>query len=141
MKIAIYGRQFNDTALPYIQQVFDNLAQHNAEIYVHHLLAGYLSGRIVTTTYHVLPADASLKGFIDVFLTIGGDGTLLDMVTLIRDTGIPVIGINFGRLGFLASVNKADIAAAIYAVVNKEFTLDSRGLLSIESEHNVLGNN
>jgi NAD+ kinase len=137
MKIAIYGRQFNDTALPYIQQVLDNLAQHNAEIYVHHLLAGYLSERMVTTTYNVLQPDSTLKGFIDVFLTIGGDGTLLDMVTLIRDTGIPVIGINFGRLGFLASVNKADIAAAIYAVVNRQFTIDSRDLLNIESEQNM----
>jgi NAD+ kinase len=139
MKIAIYGRQFNDTALPYIQQVFDNLAQHNAEIYVHHLLEGYLSGRIVTNSYNILGPGTNLKGLIDVFLTIGGDGTLLDMVTLIRDTGIPVIGINFGRLGFLASVNKNDIAAAIYAVVNKQFTLDSRELLNIDSDTNVFG--
>src|SRR4051812_46855216 len=98
MKIAIYGRQFNDTALPYIQQVFDNLAQHNAEIYVHHLLEGYLTGRIVTANYNILQPGTDLKGLIDVFLTIGGDGTLLDMVSLIRDSGIPVIGINFGRL-------------------------------------------
>ncbi|MES2276853.1 MAG: NAD kinase [Bacteroidota bacterium] len=139
MKIAIYGRQFNDTALPYIQQVFDNLAQHQAEIYVHHLLEVHLSGRIVTTPYQILDQGTNLKGFIDVFLTIGGDGTLLDMVTLIRDSGIPVIGINFGRLGFLASVNKNDIAAAIYAVVNKQFTLDSRELLKIESDGNVFG--
>ncbi|QKJ29104.1 NAD kinase [Mucilaginibacter mali] len=139
MKIAIYGRQFNDTALPYIQQVFDNLAQHQAEIYVHHQLEVHLSGRIVTTPYKILEKGATLKGFIDVFLTIGGDGTLLDMVSLIRDSGIPVIGINFGRLGFLASVNKNDIAAAIYAVVNKQFTLDSRDLLNIESEVKIFG--
>jgi NAD+ kinase len=139
MKIAIYGRQFNDTALPYIQQVFDNLAQHQAEIYVHHLLEGYLAGRINTVAYTILEQGTDLKGLIDVFLTIGGDGTLLDMVTLIRDTGIPVIGINFGRLGFLASVNKNDIAAAIYAVVNKQFTLDSRELLNIESGNNIFG--
>jgi NAD+ kinase len=139
MNIAIYGRQFNDTALPYIQQVFDNLTQHQAEIYVHFQLETYLSGRIATAGYKVLEQGADLRGLIDIFLTIGGDGTLLDMVSLIRDTGIPVIGINFGRLGFLASVNKNDIAAAIYAVVNRQFTLDSRELLSIESEGDVFG--
>ena len=139
MKIAIYGRQFNDTALPYIQQVFDNLVQHQAQIYVHRVLECHLAGRIVTPTYNILEPGTDLKGLIDVFLTIGGDGTLLDMVTLIRDSGIPVIGINFGRLGFLASVNKNDIAAAIYAVINKQFTLDSRELLNIESESNVFG--
>src|SRR6185312_13871782 len=116
-----------------------NLTQHQAEVYVHYLLSGYLSDKIVTTPYQVLEKGASLKGFIDVFLTIGGDGTLLDMVSLIRDSGIPVIGINFGRLGFLASVNKNDIAAAIYAVVNKQFTLDSRDLLNIESDGKIFG--
>ena len=60
-------------------------------------------------------------------------------VTLIRDSGIPVIGINFGRLGFLASINKNDIAAAINAVVNKQFTLDSRELLRIDSELEIFG--
>jgi len=139
MKIAIYGRQFNDTALPYIQQVFDNLTQHNAEIYVHHLLEGYLAGRIITNSYQILHQGEELKGLIDVVLTLGGDGTLLDMVTLIRDSGIPVIGINFGRLGFLASVNKNDIAAAIYAVVNRQFSLDSRELLNIDSDKSIFG--
>src|SRR6201996_7807220 len=135
MKIAVYGRPFNDAAvLPFIQQVFDNLAQHGVEIYVHHQLNEYLSGKINTVAYNILNAGEPIKGLIDLFLTLGGDGTLLDMVALIRDSGVPVIGINFGRLGFLASVNKSDIAAAIHAVVNKQFTLDSRGLLSIESD-------
>jgi NAD+ kinase len=80
-----------------------------------------------------------IKGVVDVFITLGGDGTLLDMVSVIRDSGVPVIGINFGRLGFLASVNKNDISAAIHAVINNEYTLDGRGLLSIESELNVFG--
>jgi NAD+ kinase len=139
MRIAVYGRQFNDSAaLPFIQQVFDSLSQHEVEIYVHHQLNEYLGDKISNVSYHVLRNGDRIKGFIDVFLTLGGDGTLLDMVALIRDSGVPVIGINFGRLGFLASVNKSDIAAAIHAVVNKHFTLDSRGLLSISSEQFVL---
>ena len=140
MNIAIYGRQFNDTTLPYIQQVFDNLAQHEVEIYVHYQLHAFLADRVTAPKYHILEAGTPLKGLIDVFLTIGGDGTLLDMVTLIGDTGIPVIGINFGRLGFLASVNRNDIAAAIYAVVHRQFTLDSRQLLSISCNSPVFGN-
>ncbi|MDB5114607.1 MAG: ppnK [Mucilaginibacter sp.] len=140
MKIAVYGRQFNDTAvLPFIQQVFDSLSQHEVEIYVHHQLNEYLEGKINTIPYNVLNEHDHIKGIIDLFITLGGDGTLLDMVSVISDSGIPVIGINFGRLGFLASVNKSDIAAAIYAVVNNQFSLDSRGLLSVDSELNVLG--
>jgi NAD+ kinase len=140
MKIAIYGRPFNDDeVLPYIQQVFDTLAQHNAEIFVHSRLAGYLQGKVTNIAYTVLAEGQPLKGLIDVFFSLGGDGTMLDTVALIRDSGIPVIGINFGRLGFLASINKNDIAAAIHAVINQQFTLDSRTLLRIESDARVFG--
>ncbi|MEO6149497.1 MAG: NAD kinase [Mucilaginibacter sp.] len=140
MKIAIYGRQFNDQeALPYIQQIFDSLAQHGVDIYVHRMLHDNLHGRITAVKYEVLEKGQQIKGLIDIFLTLGGDGTLLDIVTIIRNSGIPVIGINFGRLGFLASINKTDIAAAIHAVVNKQFTLDSRTLLRIESDAKIFG--
>jgi NAD+ kinase len=140
MKIAVYGRQFNDQAvLPYIQQVFDSLSLHSVEIYVHHQLNNYLAGKIDTIIYNVLNEGDQIKGLIDVFITLGGDGTLLDMVSVIRDSGVPVIGLNFGRLGFLASVNKSDIASAIHAVVNNQYTLDGRGLLTVESELNILG--
>jgi NAD+ kinase len=140
MKIAVYGRQFNDpVVLPYIQEVFDILKQHDVEIYVHEQFHNYLQDAAITIAYKVLENTDKLKGFIDLFLTLGGDGTLLDMVTVIRDSGIPVIGINFGRLGFLASINKNDIAAAIHAVINKQFTLDSRELLSISSDLEIFG--
>jgi len=135
MKIAIYGRPFNDiSVLPYIQQIFDVLNQYNVEIYLHKQLADFLEGKIKEVKYDVLKDEKFLRKNIDVLITLGGDGTLLDMVTLICSSGTPVIGINFGRLGFLASVNKNDIAAAIYAVVNKDFTIDSRELLEIDCE-------
>ncbi|WP_214071607.1 NAD kinase [Mucilaginibacter sp. dw_454] len=140
MKIAVYGRPFNDQAvMPFIQQVFDSLSLHSVEIYVHHQLNNYLVDKINTGTYNILNEGDNIKGVIDAFITLGGDGTLLDMVSVIRDSCVPVIGINFGRLGFLASVNKTDIAAAIHAVVNHQYTLDGRGLLSVESEMNILG--
>jgi len=140
MNIAIYGRQFNLEVLPLVQEVFDNLARHGVDIYVHHQLNEHITDKIKTVQYHVLKSGDAIKGLIDVFITLGGDGTLLDMVNVIGDTGVPVIGINFGRLGFLATINKSDIAAAIFAVVNKQFSLDSRDLISIDSHSNVFGN-
>ncbi len=140
MKIAIYGRPFNEpTVIPYIQQVFDVLTQHKVGIYVHQQLHDYLNGKLKAVKYDILKDHDYLRESIDVLITLGGDGTMLDVVTLVRDSGTPVIGINFGRLGFLASVNKSDIAAAIYAVVNKEFTIDSRELLQIETEEKIFG--
>ncbi|MGN6180521.1 MAG: NAD kinase [Mucilaginibacter sp.] len=139
MNIAIYGRQFNQEALPFVQEVFDNLAQHGVEIHVHQQLNEHITDKIKTVNYHVLKDVEKVKGLIDVFITLGGDGTMLDMVNVIRDTGIPVIGINFGRLGFLATINKSDISAAIFAVVNNQYSLDGRELMCIESDNNVFG--
>ena len=142
MKIAIYGRQFNDSVLPYVQQVFTALVQHHVEIYIYKDLDNFLAGKIsISAPHNTFTTDQPLKGLVDVVLTLGGDGTLLDTVAFIRDSGIPVIGINFGRLGFLAGINKSDIAAAIHAVVNNDFTLDSRVLISIDSENHIFGQN
>lgn len=139
MKVAVYGRQFNDSVIPYIQEIFANLHQHQAEIFVHPKFNEHLEDKLVNVAYKVLDESLPFTGNIDVLITLGGDGTLLDTVTMIRDSGIPVIGINFGRLGFLASVNKSDIAAAINAVVNKQYTLDTRELICIDSEEKVFG--
>jgi NAD+ kinase len=119
--------------------VFDSLVLHQVDVYVHHQFNEYLQGNVDTSPYNVLKPGDTIKDFIDIFITIGGDGTLLDMVTVIRDSGVPVIGINFGRLGFLASINKNDIAAAMHAVVNKEYTLDCRELLIIDSDKKIFG--
>ena len=141
MKIAIYGRQFNNSVLPYVQQVFDCLAKHHVEVYVYGNYSHFISDKIFfPKPFLLFDSHQDLVGKVDVMLSLGGDGTMLDTVTLVRDSKIPVIGLNFGRLGFLASINKDDIKAAINSLVNKEFTLDNRALLSVESDQNLFGN-
>ncbi|MBC7914254.1 MAG: NAD kinase [Pyrinomonadaceae bacterium] len=140
MRIAIYGREFSNTALPYVQQVFDCLMEFGVEPYVYDKFSQFISGKVYfPKKLQIYRNHNDLKGQVDVMISLGGDGTMLDTVTLIRDSGIPVIGINFGRLGFLASINKGEITSAIERLVNKKFTLDTRELLSIQSENNVFG--
>ena len=138
MRIVVYGRQFNDSVLPFAQQVFEHL-HGKAEVFIHPLLKEFLDGKISNYDFPVLDESIPLKGYIDLFLTLGGDGTLLDTVTMVRDSGIPVMGINFGRLGYLASVNKGDIEGAIQAVLNGDYTLDNRELICIKSDAEVFG--
>ncbi len=141
MKIAVYGKQFNQSVLPFIRQVFSSLEQHDAEISVYSELNDFIVGQENFSIKHtVFNSYEDIKNRIDVMLTLGGDGTILGTVDIIRDSGIPVIGINFGRLGFLASINKNDIAAAIHAVVNGQYTLDHRALLAIEADPGVFEN-
>ena len=141
MKIAIYGRQFNNSVLPYVQLVFDTLSKFEVELFISDQYNQFISGKIFfPKDVHIFRNyDDLVSGKIDVMISLGGDGTMLDTVSLIRDSLIPIIGINFGRLGFLASINKDDIKSAITSLFNKEFTLDDRALLSVESDLNLFG--
>jgi NAD+ kinase len=64
---------------------------------------------------------------------------LLDTITLVRDSGVPILGINLGRLGFLASINKDMIIPAIHAIIENNYTIDKRTLVKIETENNLFG--
>lgn len=140
MRIAIYGRRFKNSALPYIQQVFDCLHRLGIDPLVYDGFDGFISGKVkVATKLRVFKSHADIRGKVDVLISLGGDGTILDTVILVRDSGIPVIGINLGRLGFLASINKDEISSAIERLVNRQFTLDTRDLLSVESETDIFG--
>lgn len=140
MRIAIYGRDFNDSVLPFVQEVFDALAVHQIEVSVYLKFYNYIKNK-VTLPKNVTTFSGynELVNQTDVLLSLGGDGTLLDTLSLVRDSQIPVIGINFGRLGFLASINKTEIIEAIEALVHGEYSLDKRGILSLESQNDLFG--
>ena len=140
MKIGIYGRKFNSTVLPYVQQVFDCLVQSKTDVFVYGEFYRFVADKIfLPKQFHTFNSYEDLKSDVDVLVSLGGDGTMLDSVTLIKDSGIPIIGINFGRLGFLASINKDGIQRAIDAILNNDFTLDSRILLEVSSNHKLFG--
>lgn len=140
MKIAIYGREFNNSVLPYVQEVFNVLDQYKTPILVYKKYLDFIKDKIkLPEQITVFTQHAELIGQADLLVSLGGDGTLLDTLSLVRDSGIPVTGINFGRLGFLASINKNDIQKAIEALKNKEYSLDQRTLLNLESTYDLFG--
>ena len=140
MKIAIYGREFNNSVLPFVQDVFDALQEYGIETIVHQDYYDFIEDKVkLSANLNTFSTHPELCCNTDVLISLGGDGTLLDTLALIRDSGVPVIGINFGRLGFLASINKNEIKNAIQALVNKEYSLDKRTLLDIASKHHLFG--
>ena len=140
MKIAIYGREFNDSVLPFVQQVFKALSLYKIEVVVYTKFYNFLKNKVtLPTNISTFSSHKELLTKGDVLLSLGGDGTLLDTLSLVRDSQIPVIGINFGRLGFLASINKNEIDTAISALVKGEYSLDKRGILNLESQNNLFG--
>ncbi len=73
----------------------------------------------------------------DYLISLGGDGTMLETLNFIRDTGVPVLGVNTGRLGFLASVYKEDYRNAIDKLIEKQYTIHSRALLQLQKPSNL----
>jgi NAD+ kinase len=76
---------------------------------------------------------------IEFLISLGGDGTLLDTVSLVRDKNIPVLGINFGRLGFLASIGKEELTTAVTALANRTFVVDKRSLIHLDANRPLFG--
>jgi len=135
MRIAIYGREFQPSVIPHVKHLFEYLVDKNMEIWVydpfHEFLQSQFECAFNFSTYNTYQ---EIKDHIDIMLSLGGDGTMLSAVSLIKDSGIPIAGINFGRLVFLASINKNDFEDAIDDILNQRFTIQKRVLLSVESE-------
>lgn len=131
--IAIYGRSFEDSFIPHVQQLFDTLYEHNLKITVYESFYPYLKARIdIKNECQTFKSHHDVAGGLRAMLSIGGDGTLLDTINIVRDSQIPVLGINTGRLGFLSSIGKDEIKAAVEAVIAKEYQIDSRALLELQ---------
>ena len=137
MKIAIHGKTFKDEALPHLKLLFEILKANNAEVIIYEPLSILLGKkRISTYTLGIYKDHNSLQG-IDFVFTIGGDGTLLDAVTFIREKEIPILGINAGRLGFLATTQPNEIAVALEDFFNKKYTFENRTLIHLDSENDI----
>lgn len=140
MKIAIYGREFNNSVLPFVQDVFDALQHFGIEPLIYQKYYDFIKDKVkLSADLQIFTDHIGLQNNADILISLGGDGTLLDTLALVRKSGTPVIGINFGRLGFLASVNKNEIKIAIEALINQQFSIDKRSLLNIESKYNLFG--
>ncbi|MFY9309063.1 MAG: NAD kinase [Bacteroidia bacterium] len=140
MKIAIYGRPTGDTNTEPLAILFNKLHEYNSEIIVFGPFFNYLKQHIeIKGNIKTFDSHLELNRDVDYMLSIGGDGTFLETLTFIRNNGIPVLGINTGRLGFLANVAKTEIQSAIDALVQRKFSIEKRALLSLQSPRDLFG--
>lgn len=133
MIIAIHGRKVKSESIPFFQQILAELHKRHAEV---------LISRSFYTELKALGLD---MGNVDTFskseglenaaclISIGGDGTLLESVTFVGALETPILGVNIGRLGFLATIPKNSVIQAIDALYNKSYSLDKRTLLRLDS--------
>lgn len=135
MKVAIYGQYYQNSTEPIIRDIFVFFNENNVEMVIEaNFLQMLYEKQIIKKNYNIFTSHKQLDSSFDMMISIGGDGTILRAATLIRDSGIPILGINAGRLGFLAMVQKDSIATFLKFVINKEYTISPRSLLSVKSE-------
>ena len=140
MKVAIYGQYYQNSTEPIIRDIFVFFNQNNVEMVIEaNFLKMLYEKQLVKKDYKTFTSHTELDRSFDMMVSIGGDGTILRAATLVRDSGIPILGVNAGRLGFLALVQKEDIATFLQVVIDKKYNISERTLLSLSSTSEIDG--
>ena len=140
MRIAIYSRGLEADQQNGIKLLLSELAAYKIEpVIFQDFFNQFYSTINFGDKYSTFNSPEDLVDDIECIISLGGDGTLLDTVTFVRDTGIPVLGINYGRLGFLASIGKDELHTAVEALVKRTYMLDKRTLLHLDANMPLFG--
>ena len=132
MKVAIYSRGTDEEMALQLPGLVEALNKHKIEIVLLQNLP--VNSHLIAQNLPYLENTKELDTTVDFLISLGGDGTMLDAVTLVKDKNIPILGINFGRLGFLAGIGKNDLASAVDALVNGTYLIDKRSLIHVEAD-------
>lgn len=140
MKVAIYSRVIDYEFKNDVQRLFDELIRQNLQPVMYKPFLDKIGPDLVLPSGITTFCESKdLDESIEFVISLGGDGTLLDTVSLVRDKNIPVLGINFGRLGFLASIGKEEVTAAVTALANRTFVVDKRSLIHLDANLPLFG--
>lgn len=140
MKVAIYSRVFETEQKEDIQRLFHELEANKISIVIY---SGFYDQIKEQVSFMQEPrffsSSADLDSSFECMISLGGDGTLLDTVILVQDKKIPLLGINFGRLGFLASIGREAIETVVASLKNHTYVEDERTLIHLESNTPLFG--
>jgi NAD+ kinase len=141
-KVLVFGQDLIEENKIYCDDLFTKLQEEGIEIYLYEKFFHALQKFKVEIQHNGI--ISSYEEVVEInpefVITLGGDGTILNAVTLVRDTGIPIIGINLGRLGFLAIGEKTSIGDLIDDLMQGHYKLEKRSLLSLDSNTSLFGN-
>ena len=135
MKIGIYGQFYHENSETYIQHILSALQKKDVEVVIEENFLNIINlHNDIASNFSKLSTFNTLDNSYDLFFSIGGDGTILKSVTFVGDLGIPIVGINTGRLGFLATIQKEKIAESINQILNGDYVISERSLLSVSTQ-------
>lgn len=138
MKIALYGRPFDPKFDKEVLQMLNFIKSAGFEIWVFNEFADFLKKRLkIEPACHIFHTGAEIFGKVEMLLSVGGDGTMLQSAKIVGASRIPVLGINTGRLGFLSGVAATDVEKALAEIKDGEFELESRSMLQLKTQQGL----
>lgn len=139
MKIALFGRNFNDSFNNVISGLFEKFRQNNVIVWAFEPFYQYLQQekRIPLDVDGTYATHLELPSDTELMISIGGDGTFLEAITIIRSSGIPIVGINSGRLGFLANISSIEVSRAFENLLHKNYSIEERSLVHLTSKETL----
>jgi NAD+ kinase len=133
MKVAIYSRGSEQDLKDELHELINALSKNNISVLLHFSLGRFLQPDS-KNNFQFFSSQEELNETVDFLISLGGDGTILDTVTLVKNKNIPILGINYGRLGFLAGISKTDLTTVVDALVNRTFVVDKRTLIHLDAD-------
>ncbi len=135
MKVGIYGQFYHENSETYIQEVLETLQNRKVEISIEKKFLKQINkNKEISNNLKGISTFSEIDKSYDFFFSIGGDGTILKSITYVGNLGIPIVGINTGRLGFLATIQKEKIKECINQIFDEDYLISERSLLSVETD-------
>ena len=142
MKVAIFGRKVNKSTSQTFMEVISVLESFGWTVLLEkNLKKLLLSKNKINDLYLSFESHEDIKSETDLIISIGGDGTFIKTINFIKDSNIPLLGINIGRLGFLSNISKNNIQEALSLIKDKKYVFQKRSLLMVETENDLFGKN
>ncbi|AYD46282.1 MAG TPA: NAD kinase [Arachidicoccus soli] len=140
MQVAIYGRELPNEYTSDVFTLLEELSKSNIEVFLYKTL--YQQYPEVSSLFPMLRVfnnAEDLNGEIDFLISLGGDGTILDAVVLVKNKNIPILGVNFGRLGFLTGTSKEAFGMVLEDLLNRNYIIDKRTLIHLDANRPLFG--
>lgn len=139
MKVAIYGQTYQDNAIEYVVELLDELQKVDADVFIEKDFLSLFFEKNTThsDSYKTFTETEGLDSTFNMFISFGGDGTILRATTYVKDTGIPIVGVNTGRLGFLSTFKKEDVRKVVQEFVKGYYTVVERSLVEVSAESDI----
>lgn len=141
MKIALFGRHHSNTV--FLKKILGLISQINnssIELLIHENIYYLIEPHVNFKSKPLIFGKyEDFSNNVDLMISLGGDGTLLDAATYVRDSGIPILGVNIGKLGFLSSVSIDEAEDAVKDIINNNYKIDKRSLVRLEEPSGLFG--